>query len=107
MERGQKAFVSFARAYKEHKYLVPSLVSYVNAPSLLLRRLLCSLTCLCEFSASCRRCNYLFMFNKLPFAEVAEGFGLLYVSLDSVDCSESPVVTASNQQIRNHEAVTA
>lgn len=42
MEKGQKALVSFFRAYKEHK------------------------------------CNFIFVFNQLAFADVAEGYGLLY-----------------------------
>lgn len=42
MEKGQNAYVSFVRGYKEHQ------------------------------------CGFIFVFNQLPFAEVAKGWGLLY-----------------------------
>ena len=44
MEKGQRAYVSWIRAYKEHQ------------------------------------CHYIFVFNHLPFASVARGMGLLFVS---------------------------
>ncbi len=44
MEKGQKAYVSWIRAYKEHQ------------------------------------CSFIFVFNQLPFASVAKGMGLLFVS---------------------------